>query len=52
MMPTKIYILIYIGSPLDYAKYRHTALFLEFPVRAWRLETNKISMLQKKLRSW
>ncbi|OAX78922.1 hypothetical protein ACJ72_06764 [Emergomyces africanus] len=27
-MPTNISILVYIGSPLDYVKYRHTAVFL------------------------
>ncbi|KAK2797041.1 hypothetical protein FQN50_009344 [Emmonsiellopsis sp. PD_5] len=27
-MPTDISILVYIGSPLDYVKYRHTAVFL------------------------
>ncbi|KAJ5343192.1 hypothetical protein MYU51_002481 [Penicillium brevicompactum] len=30
-MPTKVSILIFVGDPLDYTKYRHTALFFEFP---------------------
>ncbi|KAB8073649.1 hypothetical protein BDV29DRAFT_175139 [Aspergillus leporis] len=30
-MSTKTSILIYIGSPLDYSEYRHTALHFEFP---------------------
>lgn len=30
-MPTKAYIAIYVGDPLDYTKYRHTALDFEFP---------------------
>lgn len=30
-MPTKVYILVWVGAPLDYTKYRHTALFFEFP---------------------
>ncbi|RAH70031.1 uncharacterized protein BO66DRAFT_438736 [Aspergillus aculeatinus CBS 121060] len=28
-MPTSVYILIYIGDPLDFTKYRHTGLFFE-----------------------
>ncbi|OJJ38032.1 hypothetical protein ASPWEDRAFT_307648 [Aspergillus wentii DTO 134E9] len=30
-MPTKAYIAVYIGDPVDFTKYRHTALFFEFP---------------------
>jgi hypothetical protein len=30
-MPTKVSILVFVGEPLDYTKYRHTALFFEFP---------------------
>lgn len=30
-MPTKVFILVYVGDPLDYAMYRHTALFFEYP---------------------
>ncbi|KAH8422593.1 uncharacterized protein LDX57_000346 [Aspergillus melleus] len=30
-MSTKTYILVYEGSPLDYAEYRHTALHFVFP---------------------
>ncbi|KAA8642316.1 hypothetical protein EYZ11_002902 [Aspergillus tanneri] len=30
-MSTKVYILVYEGSPLDYAEYRHTALHFMFP---------------------
>jgi hypothetical protein len=29
-MPSKLSILVYIASPLDYARYRHAALYLEF----------------------
>jgi hypothetical protein len=29
-MPTKVFILVFVGEPLDYTKYRHTALFFEF----------------------
>lgn len=29
-MPTNVSILVYVGSPLDYTKYRHTALFFKF----------------------
>ena len=28
-MPTNVFILVYVGDPLDYAMYRHTALFFE-----------------------
>lgn len=30
-MPTKVSILVYFGDPVDFTKYRHTALFFEFP---------------------
>lgn len=30
-MPTNVFILVFVGEPLDYTKYRHTALFFEFP---------------------
>lgn len=30
-MPTNISILVFVGEPLDFTKYRHTALFFEFP---------------------
>ncbi|KAL4939326.1 hypothetical protein BDV06DRAFT_225129 [Aspergillus oleicola] len=29
-MPQKLFILIYKGDPLDYAEYRHTALYFHF----------------------
>lgn len=29
-MPTTISILVFVASPLDYARYRHTALFFDF----------------------
>ncbi|KAJ5918241.1 hypothetical protein N7454_010616 [Penicillium verhagenii] len=29
-MPTNLSILVFVASPLDYARYRHTALFFEF----------------------
>ncbi|KAL3470350.1 hypothetical protein BJX99DRAFT_239648 [Aspergillus californicus] len=29
-MPQKLFILIYKGEPLDYAEYRHTALYFHF----------------------
>ncbi|KAJ5640289.1 uncharacterized protein N7484_008151 [Penicillium longicatenatum] len=29
-MPTKVFILVFVGEPLDFTKYRHTALFFEF----------------------
>ncbi|KAJ5116210.1 hypothetical protein N7456_000558 [Penicillium angulare] len=29
-MPTKLSIIVFVASPLDYARYRHTALFIEF----------------------
>ncbi|KAJ5965651.1 hypothetical protein N7481_012365 [Penicillium waksmanii] len=29
-MPTDISILVFVASPLDYARYRHTALFFDF----------------------
>lgn len=29
-MPSKLSILVYIASPLDYARYRHAALYLEY----------------------
>ncbi|KAJ5780480.1 hypothetical protein N7457_005640 [Penicillium paradoxum] len=29
-MPIKLFILVFVASPLDYARYRHTALYLEF----------------------
>lgn len=29
-MPTNIYVLVFVGEPLDLTKYRHTALFFEF----------------------
>ncbi|KAJ5288844.1 hypothetical protein N7478_001874 [Penicillium angulare] len=29
-MPTKLSILVFVASPLDYARYRHTALYIEF----------------------
>lgn len=28
-MPIKVFILVFTASPLDYARYRHTALYLE-----------------------
>lgn len=30
-MPTQLSIIVYVASPIDYARYRHTALFLEHP---------------------
>ncbi|KAJ5769136.1 hypothetical protein N7520_003695 [Penicillium odoratum] len=33
-MPTKLSILVFVASPLDYARYRHTALFFEFSPQA------------------
>lgn len=30
-MLTNVSILVFVGDPLDYIQYRHTALFLEFP---------------------
>ncbi|OQD68447.1 hypothetical protein PENDEC_c035G03162 [Penicillium decumbens] len=30
-MPIKASILVFIGDPVDYTKYRHAALFFEFP---------------------
>ena len=30
-MPTNLSIIIYVASPIDYARYRHTAIFLEYP---------------------
>lgn len=29
-MPSKLSILVFVASPLDYARYRHAALYLEF----------------------
>ncbi|KAL3473711.1 hypothetical protein BJX99DRAFT_261113 [Aspergillus californicus] len=29
-MPTKLFVIVHSGSPVDFAKYRHTALFCEF----------------------
>lgn len=29
-MPSTLSILIFVASPLDYARYRHAALYLEF----------------------
>ncbi|KAJ5377443.1 uncharacterized protein N7496_004852 [Penicillium cataractarum] len=29
-MPTKLSILVFVASPLDYARYRHASLYLEF----------------------
>ncbi|KAJ5930434.1 hypothetical protein N7466_005927 [Penicillium verhagenii] len=29
-MPTNLSILVFVASPLDYARYRHTALYFEF----------------------
>ena len=29
-MPTTLSILVFVASPLDYARYRHTALYFEF----------------------
>lgn len=29
-MPTKLFILVFVASPLDYARYRHTALHFQF----------------------
>ena len=29
-MPTNLFILVFVASPLDYARYRHTALYFEF----------------------
>lgn len=29
-MPTKLSILVFVASPLDYARYRHAALFFQF----------------------
>ncbi|KAJ5639513.1 uncharacterized protein N7484_007375 [Penicillium longicatenatum] len=33
-MPTNLSILVFVASPLDYARYRHTALFFEFEPQA------------------
>lgn len=30
-MLTKVFILIFVGEPLDFTKYRYIALFFEFP---------------------
>ncbi|WEW59037.1 hypothetical protein PRK78_004505 [Emydomyces testavorans] len=29
-MSTKVWILVYVGDPMDYSKYRHTSLYVEF----------------------
>lgn len=29
-MPTTLSILVFVASPLDYARYRHTALYFQF----------------------
>jgi hypothetical protein len=29
-MPIKLSILVFVASPLDYARYRHTALYIEY----------------------
>ncbi|KAJ5396868.1 hypothetical protein N7509_004981 [Penicillium cosmopolitanum] len=39
-MPTDISILVFVASPLDYARYRHTALFFDF-AQTQRQETDK-----------
>ncbi len=36
-MATSLSVIIYKGSPIDASKYRHTALFLEFPDKTTRL---------------
>ncbi|CAI7669438.1 unnamed protein product [Penicillium palitans] len=48
-MPTKVFILVYIGDPLDYTKFRHTALHMEFPEQSRRL-VSKIPVAE--LQDW
>ncbi|KAJ5111140.1 hypothetical protein N7532_001675 [Penicillium argentinense] len=35
-MPTTLSILVFVASPLDYARYRHTALFFDFNAQSSR----------------
>lgn len=39
-MPTSLSILVFVASPLDYARYRHTALYFEFEPQAQAPATN------------
>ncbi|KAJ6114811.1 hypothetical protein N7486_000589 [Penicillium sp. IBT 16267x] len=39
-MPTNLSILVFVASPLDYARYRHTALYFEFEPQAQAPATN------------
>lgn len=47
-MPINISILVFVASPLDYARYRHTALYLTFnePQDPTAIESPKSSLFE------
>jgi hypothetical protein len=42
-MPAKLSILVFVASPLDYARYRHAALYLDFDNTHTNTETESNS---------
>lgn len=42
-MPSNLSILVFVASPLDYARYRHTALYLDFDKTSTHAETKSNS---------
>ncbi|KAF3390441.1 hypothetical protein F1880_009186 [Penicillium rolfsii] len=42
-MPAKLSILVFVASPLDYARYRHAALYLDFDNTSTTPETESTS---------
>ncbi|RAH48878.1 uncharacterized protein BO95DRAFT_38737 [Aspergillus brunneoviolaceus CBS 621.78] len=51
-MPTSVSILIYIGDPLDFTKYRHTGLFFRAYNRSsWDFRVPNLRELQPRTKS-
>ncbi|KAJ5624534.1 hypothetical protein N7510_000843 [Penicillium lagena] len=46
-MPITLSILVYVASPLDFARYRHTALFFQFPEKETGSEPDLKSSLME-----
>ncbi|CAL5866468.1 uncharacterized protein PFLUO_LOCUS676 [Penicillium psychrofluorescens] len=45
-MPTTLSILVYVASPLDFARYRHTALYFQFPAETASEADLKSSLME------
>ncbi|KAJ6031494.1 hypothetical protein N7540_002226 [Penicillium herquei] len=46
-MPTTLSILVFVASPLDYARYRHTALYFEFEQEGQDSNTDDIAIRER-----